>query len=208
MRDPALLAAFWSAFLLALVTPGPNWAVLASTAIREGRKRALGTAVGLAGGEAVWACAAVFGVSALASQHPWLAAGLRLGGGAFLLYLGLTALLAAARPARADVGGLATTATQQGPGVWRGVGLMLLNPKAGVFWVSLSSLFLGSSVSATTAAVAVTGAVVLSLAWHGALAWLLSAPAIGRTLARARRILDAALGTVLTALGVKLLAPG
>ena len=82
MPEIALLAAFWAAFLLALVSPGPNFAVIAGTALREGRRRALGTAFGLAGGEAVWAVGAVLGVSALAARHP----------GRFAPSAGLTAL--------------------------------------------------------------------------------------------------------------------
>lgn len=210
MHDAVVLIPFWSAFLLALVVPGPNFAVVAGTAVREGRRRAFGTAVGLAGGEAVWGAAAVFGVSALAAQHPLFAITLRIGGGLFLLYLGLSAIRSAARPnpasqlTRPD----ASPPRSNGSGIWRGFGLMLLNPKAGVFWLSLSSVFLGTSVSGSTAAIAVVGAVFLSLSWHGALAWMLSTARVAHVLARTRRALDAVLGTVLTALGVKLLASG
>ena len=205
MPDLALLLAFWAAFLLALVSPGPNFALIAGTALREGRRRALGTALGLAAGEAVWACGAVLGVSALAAQNPMLATGLRIGGGLFLLLLGLSSLRAALRPP-VEAAPLAGAASD-GTGFWRGAGLMLLNPKAGVFWVSLSGLFLGAA-SGATAALAVAGAIALSVLWHGALAWLLSADAVARVFRRIRRGLDAAFGVVMTALGIRLLAPG
>lgn len=202
MHELSTLAAFWFAFSLALLSPGPNVAVLAGTAVRDGRQRALATAVGLAGGELVWAVAAVFGVSALAAQHPWVATGLRWGGGALLLWLGVGALRSAWKPSVEA----APAAAPAGSGVARGFGLMLLNPKAGVFWVSLSSVFLGTALQPGMAALAVAGAVAMSLAWHGALAWALSAGPVARGLARMRRGFDAALGAVLTALGVKLLA--
>ncbi len=207
MSDLALLAAFWAAFLLALASPGPNFAVIAATALREGRRRALGTAFGLAAGEAVWAAGAVLGVSALATRHPLLADILRIGGGGFLLFLGLSSLRAALRRAGPDAVVISSAAAAGGTGFWRGFGLMLLNPKAGVFWVSLSGLFLGAAGGAV-AAVAVTGAVVLSFLWHGALAWMLSADAVARVFRRVRRGLDAAFGVVMTALGIRLLAPG
>lgn len=57
-------------------------------------------------------------------------------------------------------------------------------------------------------AFAVAGAVALSLLWHGALAWTLSTDAVARAFRRVRRGLDAAFGVVMTALGVRLLAPG
>ncbi len=206
MPDIALLAAFWLAFLLALVSPGPNFALIAGTALREGRQRALGTALGFAGGEAVWACGAVLGVSALAAQHPFLATALRVGGGAFLLLLGLSALRSALR--RGDATGrpdeVPSVAPAGNTGFWRGFGLMLLNPKAGVFWVSLSGLFLGTASNATAAA-AIAGAVCLSVLWHGALAWLHSADAVARIFRRIRRGLDAAFGAVMAAIGIRLI---
>lgn len=112
MSDLALLAAFWAAFLLALASPGPNFAVIAATALREGRRRALGTAFGLAAGEAVWAAGAVLGVSALATRHPLLADILRIGGGGFLLFLGLSSLRAAPRRAGRGRGVLASGGRQ------------------------------------------------------------------------------------------------
>jgi threonine/homoserine/homoserine lactone efflux protein len=206
MLDVPLLAAFWAAFLLALVSPGPNFALIAGTALREGRRRALGTAFGLAAGEVAWAVAAVLGVSALAAQHPIFAAALRLGGGAFLLYLGVMSLRAALRGTAAGQPPPEAAPARTGTGFWRGAGLMLLNPKAGVFWVSLSGLFLGAGTAPGTAAVAVAGAVLLSILWHGALAWMLSAAAIAAVFRRTRRLLDGLFGVVLTALGLRMMA--
>jgi threonine/homoserine/homoserine lactone efflux protein len=206
MLDLPLLAAFWAAFLLALVSPGPNFALIAGTALREGRRRAVGTAFGLAAGEAVWAIAAVLGVSALAAQHPLFAAALRIGGGAFLLYLGLTSLRSALRGRQGEEPPAEAVPARTGTGFWRGAGLMLLNPKAGVFWVSLSGLFLGTGTAPGTAAAAVAGAVVLSILWHGALAWLLSAAAVAAAFRRVRRLLDGLFGVVLTALGLRMVA--
>ncbi|MBL6082463.1 LysE family translocator [Belnapia sp. T18] len=203
MSNLALLATFWAAFFLALISPGPSFALVAGTALREGRRRALRTAIGLAAGEAAWACAAVFGVSALAAQHPFLAAAFRIGGGAFLLFLGLSALWAVLRnPARAEV---AQATSTNGTSFWRGFSLMLLNPKAGVFWVSLSSLFLGPDITAGLATAAVAGAVLLSMLWHCALAWVLSTGYVARLFRRIRRGIDAVFGVVMAALGVRLI---
>jgi len=65
-----LLLAFWAAFGLALISPGPNFAVMLSTALRQGRAAAVWVALGVAIGEAAWGFAAVFGVAALASSIP------------------------------------------------------------------------------------------------------------------------------------------
>ena len=70
MVAASLLAAFWAAFLLALVSPGPNFAVLLGTAMQKGRPAAMKVALGMAIGETVWGFGAVFGVAMLAAKNP------------------------------------------------------------------------------------------------------------------------------------------
>ena len=201
-----LLLAFWAAFALALISPGPNFAVMLSTALSQGRGAAVWVAFGVAIGEAAWGFAAVFGVAALAQQHPWIALALRLGGGLFLIRLAFLSLRAAWRGEPApdqsiDAGG---PASPRG-GIGRGVALMLLNAKAGVFWISLASLFLAPGTPAAIGVVAVAGAVVLSLGWHLTLALALSARIVVRLYRRAQRGIEAALGFILGGLGLRLL---
>jgi threonine/homoserine/homoserine lactone efflux protein len=207
MVAASLLAAFWAAFTLALVSPGPNFAVLLGTAMQKGRPAALKVALGMAIGETVWGFGAVFGVAMLAARNPWIETALRVGGGLFLLYLAVLSIRAASRKTE----GAAIPAPEAAPAastrgsVMRGFGLMLLNPKAGVFWVSLTSVFLTPETPALIGVIAVAGAVALSLAWHTTLAFALSANAVAVAYRRLRRGLEATLGVVLGGLGLRLL---
>jgi threonine/homoserine/homoserine lactone efflux protein len=204
----SLLAAFWAAFLLALVSPGPNFAVLLGTAMQKGRPAAMKVALGMAVGETVWGFGAVFGVAMLAAKNPWIETALRMGGGLFLLYLAVLSIRAASKksgetaavPAPETIPAASTRGS-----VMRGFGLMLLNPKAGVFWVSLTSVFLTPETPALVGVIAVAGAVALSLAWHMTLAIVLSASAVAVAYRRLRRGLEATLGVVLGGLGLRLL---
>ena len=83
---------------------------------------------------------------------------------------------------------------------------MLLNAKAGFFWVSLTGVLLGPDIAPMTGACAVLVAVLLSLVWHGILALAFSGQRLVRLYARARRGIEGVLGAVLAALGVRLLA--
>jgi arginine exporter protein ArgO len=56
--------------------------------------------------------------------------------------------------------------------------------------------------------IAVAGAVVLSLLWHSTLALAFTTAAVLRVYARIRRGLEATLGVVLGALGIRLIAAG
>ena len=200
--DLAALGTFWLAFALALMSPGPNFALMLRIGLAQGRGPAFRTVLGIGIGEAVWGCTAVLGVAALALRHPWLGTAVQVGGGAFLLWLGVGALHAAWR------GGEATAAAPAaaGGGLGTGLALMLLNPKAGFFWISLTGVLLGPTAGPLTGSVAVLGAVLLSLLWHGILALAFSGRRVIRLYARARRGIEAVLGTALTALGIRLLA--
>lgn len=201
MDWPALLA-FWAAFALALISPGPNFALMLRIGLGSGRTAALRTTLGIAVGEAVWGFAALFGIAALALRYPLLATAIRWGGGLFLLWLAWGALRSAWRG-----GGEADAAPVAGGGGFgTGLAMMLLNAKAGFFWVSLTGVLLGTDLAPASVVLAVGVAVLLSLLWHGALAVAFSGTRITRLYARARRGIEGLLGATLGALGVRLLA--
>ncbi|HEY0418483.1 MAG TPA: LysE family transporter [Acetobacteraceae bacterium] len=195
------LLVFWAAFGLAVASPGPNFAVILATATRLGRPAAVRTALGMACGEAVWGFAAVFGVAALAAAHPSVATMLRVGGGAILLYMGFQSLRAAWRPASAPAPQAGTASMA------RGFGLMLLNAKAGVFWVSITGVLIGPETSTGLAVAAVAGAVLISALWHLCLALAFSTETAARAYRRLSRGMDAALGAVLAGIGLRLVIP-
>ncbi|MGD9507398.1 MAG: LysE family translocator [Geminicoccaceae bacterium] len=199
----AALLAFWGAFALALMSPGPNFALMLRIGLASGRAAALRTTLGIAVGEAVWGFAALFGVAALALRYPMLATAIRWAGGMFLLWLAWGALRSAWRgpglagePATDDAGG----------GFWTGLALMLLNAKAGFFWVSLTGVLLGAELPAGAVLLTVAVCVLLSLLWHGLLALAFSGRRVTRLYARLQRGIEGVLGAALAALGLRLLA--
>lgn len=201
----AALFAFWGAFALALMSPGPNFAFLLRSGLGAGRATALRATLGIAVGEAVWGFAALFGVAALALRYPLLTTAIRWAGGAFLLWLAWGALRSAWRgPATTGE----TSTAKAGGGFWTGLVLMLLNVKAAFFWVSLTSVLLGTDLAPRTAFLIVTVCVLLSLLWHGVLALAFSGQRVTRLYARAQRSIEGVLGAALAALGLRLLAPG
>jgi threonine/homoserine/homoserine lactone efflux protein len=202
--DPAALSTFLAAFALALVSPGPNFALMLRIGLVSGRKAALRTTLGIAVGETIWGAAALFGVAALALRYPLLGTAIRVAGGLFLLWLAFSAPRSAWRGP--TLGPQPRDSASAPGGFGTGLALMLLNAKAGFFWVSLTGVLLGPAASPATAAVALAFAVLLSLLWHTALALAFSGTRITGLYARARRGIEAALGTALTALGLKLLA--
>ncbi|RYB06058.1 hypothetical protein D3272_07655 [Lichenibacterium ramalinae] len=84
-------------FLLACISPGPDFTAVTSNALAD-RLRGLGVAVGVAVACTIWATLAMFGLGLLLTKIAWLHEAVRLGGAAYLHYLGVKMLLGARHP--------------------------------------------------------------------------------------------------------------
>ena len=197
----AELAAFLGLAAVVICTPGQDTALTIRNALVGGRRAGIGTALGVALGQAVWTVAAAAGVVALlrASQPAFTA--LRLLGAAYLVFLGLQALAAAFRRRRHESRLGAGAGTTPAEALRQGLLSNLANPKMAVFFTSLLPQF--GEAFATLLALGLVFALLTFL-------WL---AAYGIAVARARRFLDrsavrraidAVTGTVLVALGLRL----
>jgi threonine/homoserine/homoserine lactone efflux protein len=215
---PAELLAFLGLSVVVIVTPGPDTALTIRNTIAGGRTAGLATALGVASGQAIWTLAAAAGVAALlvASEPAFLA--LKFAGAAYLVFLGLQTLAGAVRPRRAEsdhgggderprpaVAGSRARRLRAGPALRQGLISDLANPKMAIFFTSLLPQFTPASGPAFPVLLAL-GLIFCAMT----LAWLaLYAAAIDRLgdllrRTRVRRAIDAAMGTLLVALGARL----
>jgi threonine/homoserine/homoserine lactone efflux protein len=197
------LAIFLGVAALVIVTPGQDTALTVRNTLAGGRSSGIATAAGVACGQALWTLAASLGVTALVLVWEPAFLALKLAGAAYLIFLGLQSLAGAlrGRPHGVDGGPRdepARSAARQG------LLSNLANPKMGVFFTSLLPQFAGTQQAFLT--MLALGLIFCSMTF----AWLsLYAAAVHRlraffTAGRGRRALDAVLGTVLVALGLRL----
>jgi threonine/homoserine/homoserine lactone efflux protein len=141
----ALLAFSVAAGLLTL-TPGLDTALVLRTAASEGPKRATLAAVGVCIGTLGWGAIVAFGLGALlvASQLAYNV--LKWAGAAYLVWLGLQLILQPRR--KFDLGGAVAGPRSSLGWLWKGALNNLLNPKAGVFYVSFLPQFIPEGVPA------------------------------------------------------------
>ena len=205
------LAAFVGVSAIVIVTPGQDTALTIRNSLLGGRRAGLATALGVSTGQAVWALATSAGLAALlvASEPVFLA--LRLVGAAYLILLGTQALLAAvrrgpraARPKRAHGGGLHPRL-----GFRQGAVSNLGNRKMAVFFTSLLPQFTPSG-EASFGALLALGLLfsALTLVWLSAYAAAVARAGDVLRRPRVRRLVDAAVGAVLVALGLRLATHG
>jgi threonine/homoserine/homoserine lactone efflux protein len=196
------LAAFLAVSVVVIVTPGPDTALTIRNTLLGGRRAGFATALGICSGQAIWTLAASAGVAALivASEPAFTA--VKLLGAAYLVFLGVQGLWHAIRgpgAPRAAAGGdprlPGRTATRQG------IVSDLGNPKMAVFFTSLLPQF--SSAFGGMLALGLLFC-VLTFAWLVVYATVVARAGGVLRRPRVRRALDAVLGAVLVALGIRL----
>ncbi|HZC71577.1 MAG TPA: LysE family translocator [Jatrophihabitans sp.] len=179
--EPMLTYALPAALITML--PGPDTAMVLSTALHAGRRPAARAAWGVGTGLLIWGAAAAFGLAAALRASGVLFTAFQLVCATYLLTMGARTLIAARRgkSAEAHPAGPARRALPLGWGYRRALVTCVFNPKLGVFFVVFLPQFIpaGASVAVTSLALAAVQAVEAVL-------WYLL---LGRLATRARQVL-------------------
>lgn len=204
----AQLLAFTGVAAGMVALPGADFTVVVRNALAS-RRSGVATALGVAGGLLVHTALAVAGLAAVLVTMPVLFRTVQLLGGAYVLYLGLSALYAVRRRSAATDGAPAQAPgpppKELGRSLRQGFLTNALNPKAPVLFLSLLPQFVpdGQPPLPRTLLLAAV-VVVLALIWFPAVALLVDR--LGRWLRRPRtaRAIEGGSGAALTALGLAL----
>ena len=195
------LAAFLVVALVVICTPGPDTALTIRNSLLGGRRAGVFTALGVSTGQAIWTLAASAGVAALivASEPAFRA--LKLLGAAYLVWLGVQTLWSVVRRrARTEKGPTRPLETRR---AWRqGVISNLGNPKSAAFFTSLLPQFGDASFMGMLAFGLLFCA--LTLGWLTGYAYLVARAGDVLRRERVRRSIDAVMGVVLVAFGLRL----
>ena len=189
--------------LLAAMSPGPDFVIVLRTAVTAGRRAGMASAAGIAGGVLVWAIVTSLGIASLLAASAVAFTVVKLIGAAYLVLLGIRALLAARR------GGYEQTLEAAAGKAARGAfaaGLLtnLFNPKVAVFFLALWPQFLPAHATVLDTAVLAVIPSVVSLVWFTVLANVVTALRRFLTAAKVRRTIDAVMGTLLVGIGVRI----
>ncbi|MFJ6386959.1 LysE family translocator [Streptomyces sp. NPDC091972] len=204
------LLGFLGVLMLAYLVPGPDFLVI----VRAGaRNTALGRAAawGAQSGLCVHMCAAALGLSVIAARSAYAFTVIKLAGAAYLVFLGVRALLAArsgaapARPHRAS--------GREHPGSCRssfmeGFLTNVLNPKAALFFLSVLPQFVTGTDGSATGQIFLLGAVDIAVGlayWFALVTFAARLRPLLTDIAK-RRIWDRISGSLLIGVGVGIAA--
>jgi threonine/homoserine/homoserine lactone efflux protein len=208
--NSALILTVAGIHLLAVMSPGPDFALVASRALGRGRSSAVLVALGIALGVIVHVAFGIAGLSVLLTQSAFTYTCVKYIGAAYLMWVGWQCLKA--KPAsthelqRVVHYNDPPTRNQSMHHALREVGIGFLtnalNAKAAIYFLALFSQVV---VGQTTAWLSGLGLllVVITFAWFALLGYMLSADSIRSRFMRVRHWFERACGAFLIALGVR-----
>ncbi|MEZ8353968.1 LysE family translocator [Vibrio splendidus] len=211
MNEVTILITLASIHFIALMSPGPDFALVVQNATRHGRQTGLYIALGLSCGILLHSLLSLTGISYLVHQQPTLFAIIQLAGGSYLLYLGYGALKATWQIIQnhdddADtVNANDLILTNKRQAFSKGFATNILNPKALVFFISLMSSLVPADMSLSGKGFALIILFGLSLFWFSLLAWMLSTKALQKKLSEATVYIDGLCGVVFSLIGASIL---
>ena len=200
---------FWAGWLtvfvvglVAVVTPGPDFAITLRSSLAYSRRAGVYTALGIGLGNTIHATYCLIGIGALISQSILLFNSVKLLGAAYLIYLGVKSLQA--KPVNAE--SLQDNRRIVSAFAAFRLGLLgnLLNPKATLFFLALFTQIVQPETP-LVAQVVYGGTVALqSLVWFALLALLISQRWVKQLLVNVSHWLERVTGALLILLGFRL----
>ncbi|MCF7751392.1 LysE family translocator [Bacillus subtilis subsp. subtilis] len=203
MQQFLLLA---SVHFLALLSPGPDFFLVARSALVSGWRTASGACVGIAVGNAVFIAAAFAGLAVLRADSAWFIT-VQLAGCGFLLYMGLLFLRHAGRHGMPAPPGSAPMQPRPPRCPWcqaaaQGLLSALLNPKNALFYASLAALLPDAGTAVKLFYAGWMFSVVLL--WDLLVAAMIGHPVVLRRFTRALPWLERITGVLLIGLAVSI----
>ncbi|CCJ77800.1 LysE family transporter [Cronobacter muytjensii] len=187
---------------LGMLSPGPDFFLVIKNAARYPHSAAMMTAAGVIAGVVTHMTYCVAGIAVLITTTPWLFDALKYVGAAYLVWLGINALLARGTTSLA-LDGVAQESTSLKKAFIQGYLCNLLNPKATLFFLAMFTQVLNVN-SGMMEKLWYAGIIVaLTLVWWPLLVLLIQSAPVRRGLTKAQKIIDKLLGGMLLALGIK-----
>lgn len=191
--------------LLAVISPGPDFAVVIRNSVSAGRQAGLMTALGVGSGIFLHVAYSLLGIGIIVSQSVWLFNLLKLLAGGYLLYIGIKALAARPQQPASDVA-VTTRIKLLAPRKAFSIGFITngLNPKATLFFLSLFTLVISPQTPVLVQAGYGLYLAIATTLWFCLVALLFSQPAVRRGFSRMGHWFDRLMGAVLVGLGLHL----
>jgi threonine efflux protein len=193
-----------SIHLLAAAAPGPDFVLVSQQTLSNGKRVGLLCSLGIALGLSVHILYSSLGLAAIIASSSSALWGIKILGGGYLIYLGISSLNARTRIAET---GTIEVVVERSTLKIIGLGFLCnaLNPKAPIYFVSLFTIVLSQDTPAQHLLIYGLWMMALQLAWFSLLSLLLSRPSVTQKFQRMGHWIDRIAGGAMLLLGIKVL---
>ncbi|RCK53904.1 lysine transporter LysE [Thalassospira profundimaris] len=205
--------------VLAVISPGPDFAMVTRIALSRGRKAGVLCAIGIGTGISVHVAYTMIGLGVIFANNVWVLNTIRILGACYLIWLGISAfwpdlakVLKRRKNDRAKNIEIETTKNAKTPtakgssaSFWSGFVCNALNPKAMLFIVSLFSQVISSDSSAVLQIGYGVFIALCHMVWFAIVALALTLPAIQARIEGVKSWIERGVGACLAGLGIKIL---
>ncbi|PHM37227.1 LysE family translocator [Xenorhabdus innexi] len=190
---------------LAVVAPGPDFAVTIRQSIRFGRWVGICTAIGIGAGISVHVIYTLIGVGALIHSTPWLMTAAKIMGGVYICYLGIQFIRS--KPEQADFV-LSHDAPVQQQSLQRAffTGFMTnaTNPKATLFFLAVFTTVVSTTTPLSVQVFYGVWMCIVNAVWFILVSWLFSNPLIRMKFIRMGYWFERGIGIILIGFAARL----
>ncbi|MEM8876927.1 MAG: LysE family translocator [Pseudomonadota bacterium] len=203
MIDQTTLIAYTLIVLGFVFIPGPATLLTVARATTSGTRVGIATGGGIAAGDLIHTAMAIIGLSAIIATSALLFTIIKYLGAAYLIYLGITAILT-----KVDtVPGQGTLPITAGKAFRQAITAELLNPKTALFFLAFLPQFVNPANGFVTLQLTVLGLLFVVLGLFSTVIFALAAGFLGDFLRRNPTVLKwqgRIVGSIYCALGVRL----
>jgi len=188
--------------ILGALSPGPSLALVLRNTLNGGVYQGYATALSHGFGVALYAAITATGIGIIIVQSPVLYSVIQYAGAAFLLYLGIKALLSKKQQISLNVSEKSKVSEKVNG--WRdGFLIAFLNPKLAIFFIALFSQFVDANATWQKKAIMTSTVGVIDALWYLIVAFTLSRGPILEKLKRNSHIIDKVTGSFLILLAAR-----
>lgn len=187
-------------FLIGVISPGPNFLVVAQSSLSLGRTAGILTGLGVATGDAIYASVGFLGLSTFITQSGYVFGIIKMAGGAYLIWLGLQMF----RDKQAlEVKEYSISEVKKMRCYCLGLLTDLANPKTVIFFASIFVATHDPTHPLWVSIAKLVGIIVTSILWRISLATIFSGETFRQKYTALKVWIDRVFGSVLILLGFR-----
>jgi threonine/homoserine/homoserine lactone efflux protein len=204
MEALALIVTAAGVHLLAVMSPGPNFAVISRNSLAYSQRSGMFTTLGVTCGVFILIASGFLGITAVIARSETAYNTLRLAGAAYLVVLGVRSLAEAGhtRVVAPDLAAAVGDGLGPAPSFRMGFITAITNPKAAIYLLAFFTTIISVDTPLVVKLSLLFVMPLITFSWYSLMAWLFSRPRLRRRYARFERWTHVAFGVLLIALGV------